>query len=92
MKNFREKIDIILPNYNSQDYIDQNLKSVINQSYKNWKLFIIDDGSNLETRKILKSKYRKNKKIKIIYSQKIMELRIVEFGFKKIKIKIYRLH
>ena len=34
MKNFREKIDIILPNYNSQDYIDQTLKSVINQSYK----------------------------------------------------------
>ena len=69
MKNFREKIDIILPNYNSQDYIDQTLKSVINQSYKNWKLFIIDDGSNLETRNILK-KYKKNKKIKIIYLSK----------------------
>ena len=69
MKNFREKIDIILPNYNSEDYIDQTLKSVINQSYKNWKLFIIDDGSNLKTRNILK-KYRKNKKIKIIYLSK----------------------
>ena len=65
MKNFKEKIDIILPNYNSEDYIDQTLKSVINQSYKNWKLFIIDDGSNLKTKNILK-KYRKNKKIKII--------------------------
>ena len=69
MKNFREKIDIILPNYNSEDYIDQTLKSVINQSYKNWKLFIIDDGSNLKTKNILK-KYRKNKKIKIIYLSK----------------------
>ena len=50
MKNFREKIDIILPNYNSQDYIDQTLKCD-QQSYKNWKLFIIDDGSNLRLEK-----------------------------------------
>ena len=52
MKNFKEKIDIILPNYNSEDYIDQTLKSVINQSYKNWKLFIIDDGSKQKNKNI----------------------------------------
>ena len=64
-----KKIDIILPNYNSEDYIDQTLKSVINQSYKNWKLIIVDDFSNKETTKILR-KYYKHKKIKIFWLKK----------------------
>tara|TARA_B110000881_G_C18500165_1_gene476400 strand:+ start:147 stop:920 length:774 start_codon:yes stop_codon:yes gene_type:complete len=60
------KISIILPNYNSLKYIDATIKSVINQSFKNWELIIIDDCSDEKTKKIL-SKYLKNKKIKIIW-------------------------
>ena len=64
------KISIILPNYNSLKYIDATIKSVINQSFKNWELIIIDDCSDEKTKKIL-SKYLKNKKIKIIWLKKI---------------------
>ena len=56
------KIDIILPNYNSSDFIKDTLKSIISQTYKNWNLIIVDDCSNQKTRNILK-KYQKNKKI-----------------------------
>ena len=59
------KVDIILPVYDCEDYLEQTIKSIINQSFKNWKLIVIDDNSNLKTKKIL-SKYKKNKKVKII--------------------------
>ena len=64
-----KKIDIILPNYNSSKYIEQTIKSVVNQSYKFWKLIIVDDFSNKETTKILR-KYYKQKKIKIFWLKK----------------------
>ena len=36
-------IDIILPNYNKGEYIDECILSILNQSFLNWKLYIIDD-------------------------------------------------
>ena len=39
-------VSIITPMFNSSKYIEETLKSVINQTYKNWELFIIDDGSS----------------------------------------------
>ena len=49
MRNF---VDIILPNYNSSDTIEQTIKYIINQSYKYWKLIIVDDNSDYKTKKI----------------------------------------
>ena len=68
-KEKKIKIDIILPNYNSSNYIKETIKSIINQSYKNWNLIIVDDCSNKKTKNILK-KYKKNKKIKIYWLKK----------------------
>ena len=47
------KVDIIIPVYNSQKYICKTIKSVFRQTYKNWKLIIIDDASTDNTRKIV---------------------------------------
>lgn len=54
------KVTIIIPNYNSSKTIYRTINSVINQSYKNWKIIIVDDNSNLETKLILK-KFRSSK-------------------------------
>ena len=62
-------IDIIMPNYNKGKFITEAVDSVINQSYKNWRLFIIDDNSTDESKKKLK-KYGKKKRIKIFYLRK----------------------
>ena len=43
MKNKKLKIDIILPNYNSSEFIEKTINSVLQQSYKDWKLIIVDD-------------------------------------------------
>ena len=65
----KTKIDIILPNYNSSRFILETVKSILGQTYKNWKLIIVDDCSNKETTSILK-KIKKNKKIKIFWLKK----------------------
>lgn len=38
-------IDIIVPVYNVEDYIDRCVNSVINQTYDKWRLILVDDGS-----------------------------------------------
>lgn len=48
-------IDIILPTYNSERYIRQTLLSIINQSFYNWNLLVIDSFSNDKTIDIIKS-------------------------------------
>ena len=69
MKRDQIFVDIIMPNYNKEEFIEEAIKSVLNQSYKYWKLYIIDDNSRDKSKKILK-KFRKNKKIKIIFLKK----------------------
>ncbi len=39
-------VDVILPNFNKEKYLEEAIQSVINQSYKYWKLYIIDDCSD----------------------------------------------
>ena len=55
-------VDIILPTYNCESYIEETIKSIIEQTLKNWKLIIIDDASNDSTVKLIKS-YLKDKRI-----------------------------
>ena len=59
-------ITIILPNYNSEKYLDDTLKSIISQSYKDWNLKIVDDNSNIKTLNILK-RYENEKNFEITY-------------------------
>ena len=65
----RNEIDIILPNFNSSEYVSEAIESIINQTFKKWKLIIVDDASDKKTKKIL-SKYKRNKKIKIFWLKK----------------------
>ena len=70
MKNL-PYIDIIIPNYNKGDYLKECLDSVINQTYKNWKVYLIDDCSTDISKEILKE-YEKEEKINIFYLNKNM--------------------
>ena len=62
-------IDIIVPNYNKANYLDECIGSVLNQTYVNWSLYIIDDCSTDSSSNIL-NKYKNEKKIKIIKLKK----------------------
>lgn len=39
------KISVIIPVYNKEKYLDQCMESILNQSYDNFEIFMIDDGS-----------------------------------------------
>ena len=47
-------IDIIIPNYNKAKYLNQCLDSILSQTYKNWKIYLVDDNSHDDSTKILK--------------------------------------
>ena len=51
----KTKISIVMPNYNSSLFLEQTVKSIINQSFFNWELIIVDDNSNFQTKKILRN-------------------------------------
>lgn len=38
-------ISVIVPVYNSEDFLDQCLESIVNQTYKNLEILVVDDGS-----------------------------------------------
>lgn len=47
-------VSVVVPCYNHQDFVKECLLSVINQSYKNIQLIVIDDGSKDESIEIIK--------------------------------------
>ena len=50
-------VDIVLPTYNSKKFIVKTVNSIINQSYRNWRIIIIDDASTDQTLTILNKFY-----------------------------------
>lgn len=51
----REKglVSIIMPSYNTASYIKETIQSVLNQTYQNWELIIVDDCSADNTDEVL---------------------------------------
>jgi|TARA_B100001093_G_C26749251_1_gene980353 glycosyltransferase involved in cell wall biosynthesis len=86
MKN-NTKVSILMTCYNASKFIEQSIKSIKNQTYKNWELVIIDDLSTDKTIKIIK-KFN-DKRIKIFYLKKhIGRTKALNYGLKKISSKL----
>ena len=60
------KISIITASYNYSKYIEEAINSVINQSYQDWELIIVDDGSSDNSVEIIKSFCEKDKRIMLL--------------------------
>lgn len=61
-------ISIVMPTYNRINFLKQALDSVINQSYSDWELIIIDDGSTDGTGDFIKKNYH-DRRIKYYYQK-----------------------
>ena len=54
----KDLITVYITNYNYGNYIDQCVKSILDQSYRNIEMIIIDDGSNDKLKENLKNTKR----------------------------------
>lgn len=63
----RPKVSVIIPTYNRKDYVTEAIDSVLNQTYKDFEVIVVDDGSTDGTGEILKEKYRN--KIRYFYKE-----------------------
>ena len=60
----KNKVSIITPVYNCENFIEQTIKSVLNQTYANWEMLLVDDCSLDNSAKIIKKYSKKDKRIK----------------------------
>jgi len=59
-------VSVITPTYNSERFIKDTIESVINQTYDNWEMIIVDDASTDRTVEIIKHYQKKDFRIKLI--------------------------
>lgn len=63
------KISVIVPAYNIEKYIENAVKSVCNQSYRNLEIILVDDGSKDRTPMILDNLAKTDSRIKVIHKE-----------------------
>lgn len=59
------KVSVYIPVFNYARYIEKAIQSVLNQTFKDWELIVINDGSTDGTEEILK-KYESNDKVTVV--------------------------
>ena len=69
MKNNKRMISVIMPAYNTEKYVSEAIESICNQSYENWELLIVDDGSTDCTRNIIDKYAKKDSRIKVFHKK-----------------------
>lgn len=63
-------VSIITPVYNAEKFISKTIESVVNQTYKNWELILIDDGSSDQSVSLIHQWQLKHKNIHCIQLSK----------------------
>jgi len=69
-KNKHPLVSVVIPVYNGERYLDEAIKSILNQSYKNFELIIVDDFSKDKSFVIVKKYAEKDKRITAIKNEK----------------------
>ncbi len=68
------KISCVLPVYNGEKRVSQAIDSVLNQSFKDFELIIVNDCSTDKTKDIIEVYAKKDNRIKIIHNQQNLKL------------------
>lgn len=63
------KVSVVLPIYKVEKFLDECIESVVNQTYKNLEIILVDDGSPDRCPKICDEWAKKDKRIKVIHKQ-----------------------
>ena len=65
----KNKISVIVPMYNTEDYIERCIRSIMKQAYKNIEILIVDDGSTDRSLEICQELQREDSRIRIIQQE-----------------------
>lgn len=72
---------VLMATYNGQEFIRQQLESIINQSWTNWKLIIRDDGSSDGTLRILKEYAAIDNRITVLVNETAIHGPYINFWY-----------
>ena len=76
-------VSIIMPVYNGQLYIIESIESVLAQTYENWELIIVNDGSTDKTEEIIFKFQNLSNKVKYFYKVNEGQVKATNFGILK---------
>lgn len=64
-----EKVSVILPIYNVEPYLERCIRSVVNQTYNNLEIILVDDGSPDKCPQICEKWKNKDSRIVVIHKK-----------------------
>lgn len=65
----KNKISIIVPVYNVEEYVDECIKSIVSQTYENLEILIVDDGSRDESGEICDRWSERDSRVRVIHQE-----------------------
>lgn len=71
--SFMNKITVVIPCYNQDQFLEDCLTSIVNQTYTNWEAIVVDDASTEGNPELVVSKFR-DSRIRVIRHQKNLGL------------------
>ena len=77
MKYEKDKITVIIPVYNVENYLERCLKSILYNTYTNLEIICVNDGSTDNSKKILESYSKRDKRV-VVINKKTLEFRQLE--------------
>ena len=69
MTSEKPLVSIIMPVYNTEKYLDQSIGTVIQQTYENWEMIVVDDGSTDNSISIIQSFAQKDQRIQLYINE-----------------------
>lgn len=67
--DYMEKITVVISVYNDEKFIAKSIESVRAQTYKNWELILVDDGSTDRSGEICDEYVREDERIRVIHQE-----------------------
>lgn len=64
-----QKVSVIIPVYNDEKYLVECVDSVLNQTYRNLEVILVNDGSTDQSAQICEQLHQKDKRIRVLHKQ-----------------------
>jgi cellulose synthase/poly-beta-1,6-N-acetylglucosamine synthase-like glycosyltransferase/peptidoglycan/xylan/chitin deacetylase (PgdA/CDA1 family) len=80
LPNYKPHVDVIIPAYNEEKVICRTVQHILDSTYQNYKIIVVDDGSTDETYKRLKETFADNPKVTIYTKENGGKSQALNFG------------